>query len=534
MKKRFIFIHTVYIFLFVCGSVFAVGEKTYSLGGNATWSKAESRNGVTEARQLRPHPVLILSSAVSSGYSAATGVLGYFTAISDIDMSVSFDERDARLYNDSIGRYRVSASGVIPVDRSFARSGTGAALFGNPGSRITITPQSRYALFAPGNRIGDFTIEFWLYPQNMENGERIFSWVSANSAQSIQCVTSRNRLKWTFTDFFTSTNAANTINIEFSGVTPLVPKTWSHHLIRFDAVTGMLEYITDGICQTINYATRTGRENSEVYTPIAANGSFLLGENFKGLMDDFKIHRVFAGRASVQKYPSFGGRMETGAIDLGDNLSNVSRIDVKGGRAGIISEYRENGTFRFSDASEMNFFIRASENPWLLNNTRWVNFTPGSDIFGIEGRYVQIAVDFYPSADGETTPYLETLNIIYMPGEPPLPPRNVVATAGNGGVQLNWRHSPNANTAGYLVYYSSVRGELFGEDSFLGVSPIDVGMTNSVFIDGLKNGTLYYFRVAGYDRVTAGVPGGKYNAGEFSAEVTARPLAGTVLGGLNR
>ena len=55
----------------------------------------------------------------------------------------------------------------------------------------------------------------------------------------------------------------------------------------------------------------------------------------------------------------------------------------------------------------------------------------------------------------------------------------------------------------------------------LGSSPIDVGMTNNILIDGLKNGTLYYFRVAAYDRVA-----GDYSTGEFSAEVTARPLSG--------
>jgi len=139
---------------------------------------------------------------------------------------------------------------------------------------------------------------------------------------------------------------------------------------------------------------------------------------------------------------------------------------------------------------------------------------------------VQIAVDFYPSADGESSPYLEELRIIYMPGEPPLPPRNLTATAVDGGVMLRWRHSPDANTEGYLVYYSSVRGDLFGEGSTLGSSPLDVGKTNSMFIGGLKNGTLYYFRIASYDHITGTV---SYNIGEFSSEVTARPLQGLSL-----
>jgi hypothetical protein len=76
------------------------------------------------------------------------------------------------------------------------------------------------------------------------------------------------------------------------------------------------------------------------------------------------------------------------------------------------------------------------------------------------------------------------------------------------------------------VYYSSVRGELFGNDSSLGSSPIDAGNKSSLFISGLKNGTLYYFRVAAYDYVTGTT---EYYTGEFSTEVTARPLAGLSL-----
>jgi hypothetical protein len=419
-----------------------------------------------------------------------------------------------------------------------ARGGQGAVLFGNSGNPVTVTPQSRNALFASGNRIGDFTIEFWLYPLNLENGERIFSWVSSVSpngntnTQRIQCVTSRNRLLWSFTNFFASTTGTSYINLEFSGNTPIIPRTWSHHLIRFDAKNGMVEYLVNGNSEAITYATSSRRENSEVFTPIAGTGgAFLLGESFTGLMDELKIHSVFANRSTVQKYPSTGGRMETRAIDLGEITSRVVKINVTGGRIGnrlntnqnnsVINEFRENGNFRFSDETQMQFFIRTSDNPWLFNTQPWVSFIPGAEISGIQGRYAQIAVDFYPSANGEVSPYLEQIHIVYIPGEPPLPPRNVTAVAVDSGVQLRWRNSPSASTSGYLVYYSSVRGELFGVDATMGPSPIDVGMTNNVVIEGLRNGTLYYFRVASYEHVNGS---DRLIIGEFSAEITARPL----------
>jgi len=48
-----------------------------------------------------------------------------------------------------------------------------------------------------------------------------------------------------------------------------------------------------------------------------------------------------------------------------------------------------------------------------------------------------------------------------------------------------------------------------------------VGMTNNITIEGLRNGTLYYFRVVSYERVNGS---DRLIQGEFSAEITARPL----------
>jgi hypothetical protein len=546
MKKSLFFIHTVYIFLFVLGSVFGIGESTVFLGGESTWKIAEYRNGITEVGSVRPYPVLALSSAANktvSGYSAASGVMGNFIPLTEhaLDLSILFDENNTGFYKDKTGNYLVSVSPEVEaVDHRYSKTGAGAALFNGTGS-VTVEPQSKNALFAPGNRVRDFTVEFWLFPLNMENGEQIFSWVGTRHIngnyiiQRIRCTFSKNRLQWSFENFFTSADGVSFVNTEFSGNTPVVPKAWSHHLVRFDATTGMLEYLSNETSEAIVYSTVTGREKGDVYTPIAGNnGVIRIGERFMGIIDEFKIHSVCAGRSPIQKYIPSGGRAETRAIDLGTNNSGVIRIDATGGRVsvkerasgGFNSEFHENGRFRFSDMSEMNFFIRANQNPYLLNTSPWINFTPGTNISGISGRYVQIAVDFYPSADGETSPYLSELRIIYKPGEPPLPPGNLTATAVDGGVLLRWKRSPDSNTTGYLIYYSSVRGELFGNDSILGASPIDAGNRNNLFIDGLKNGTLYYFRIAAYDYVSGTV---NHNIGEFSREVTARPLAGLTL-----
>ncbi|MDR2575513.1 MAG: fibronectin type III domain-containing protein [Treponema sp.] len=586
MKSKLYLMVILYL-LFACsGSLFGIGEKTISLGGDAIWKMADYRAGITEASLVRTGPVLILSSkgeprisdatlatarsvevagagAGNSGSPRGRPATGLFynteRAKPAPDLLLSFDEGHHERFRDSSGNYQIyTSSSLTAVDRRYARSGAGAVLFSGPDinrkehSPLTVKAQGNSALFAANKRIGDFSIEFWLNPQNMENGEQILLWISSLPAQStrgtrvaatdhifqrILCVSSKNRLQWSFLGFFLSPDVRQSLDIIIKGQSAIVPKTWSHHLIRFDSVTGMIEYSINGKVEAIDYATSTRREGGEVYTPVAGEGGeFVLGGGFSGLMDEFMIHGGVAPSLAIQKYPLRGGRIETGAIDLGDGSNNVLKVEASGGRTQIQnartgSEYKRNGRFLFSDNSEMQFFIRGSNNPYRWDSA-WYPVTPGLDIEGsVSGRYVQLAVDFYPSADGETSPYLEELRVTYMPDEPPLPPTRLTAVAMDGAVQLQWRSSPDANTIGYLVYYgSSASGDYLGEDAALGVSPVDVGKRNSVIIDGLKNGTLYYFRVAAYGKKDPDTIAATHidprHIGDFSTEVRARPLTG--------
>jgi hypothetical protein len=94
--------------------------------------------------------------------------------------------------------------------------------------------------------------------------------------------------------------------------------------------------------------------------------------------------------------------------------------------------------------------------------------------------------------------------------------------ARDGAVELTWRASPSRDAGGYYVYYGTASG-----DYLEAKSPVDAGSRTSIIIDGLKNGTLYYFSVAAYNKPQnegyTFVP----EPGEFSREVAARPLLQT-------
>ncbi|MDR1635748.1 MAG: fibronectin type III domain-containing protein [Treponema sp.] len=554
MTKKRILTTLFYLFLTVSGSLSALDRKTVSIGGSAAWGEAQYR-GLTETGNIRPWPVLTLASG---------------DAPASLDLALSFDEGKPELFIDRTGHYRVKSSGGSAISTAgppWARVGKEAVLFSAstaglragqralpaPAGPLTIEPYREDALFAPSRNMGDFALEFWVYPLNMENGEQLLSWSAISAprgftppagaespaspgliSQRIQCAAAKNRFRWTFEDFFFSPGAGESLDLTLSGQSPLVPKTWSHHLIRFNADTGLLEYLVNGNSEDIVYASSSGREGGQVYSPLAGEGgSFTLGRRFSGMMDEFRIHKTFNVEPELRRYPASGGWVESRAIDLGENSSRILSLEASGGTIGlkdgkVRNEYGEKGDFRFADNSAIQFFLRAADNPYHWTDEDWQTVVPGADLQDtLKGRYAQVAAILYPSGDGEASPYLEEIRLLYQPNQPPRPPSQVMAVSSNGTVTLSWKSSPDQDTAGYLVYYGTVRGEYFGDGATLGASPLDAGKHNSIRIEGLRNGTVYYFAVAAYSLNSP--PGAsprepERHVGEFSRELSVRPL----------
>lgn len=506
----------------------------------------ERRSGVTEAALARPHPVLVLAS----GAGRAGEVLGDYSIEPAVDLSLSFDEGNPLRFADAKGRYLAAVSPELSgVGRPWARAGEGAARFpGRPlvsgagtssEGPLVLRPKGE-ALFGPGKMAGDFSIDFWLYPMNMENGEQILSWTSSKPdgrggyiTQRMECGVLKNRLQWTFVDLFSTADGNGGKNISLTG-SVVLPRTWSHHLIRFNADLGLLEYLVDGRLEALDYATSSGRERGDIYIPvIGEDGRFVLGGRLAGIIDEFRVYSLYLESPALSKYPLEGGRAESRTLDLGARRSQVLKIEALGGRisggtgSGHFSPdniYAGNSSLRFADHSEIQFFIRANDSPYKWDGVPWIPVEPGTDLSkDLSGRYIQVAAVFYPSGDGETTPYLDELKISYRTADPPQPPTQLTALARDGAVELSWRASPGRDVGGYLIYYGTSSGEYFGDHAILGdgvvKSPVNVGNRTTVRIEGLKNGTLYYFAAAAY---SAG--GGLPEPGIFSREAAARPL----------
>jgi len=361
--------------------------------------------------------------------------------------------------------------------------------------------------------LDDFSIEFWLYPANMENGEQLLSWSASRRSntgeavfQRFRCLVARNRIEWSFSDFFSSPDETRRLPVSLSSRSPVVPKTWSHHLLRFDSSIGLVEYLIDGRLESVAYATTTGTERGEAFSPIAGSGGVLvIGPRFTGMLDEFRISGDISAINRNSRYPAEGGRAETRVFDLGTSNAETRLLEAKNTEPGN---------------SAALFFLRAGESPDLREgrDSDWIPVQSGKPLIeAVRGRWLQIAVSLFPDGDGEQSPILEELKIHYEQDAPPPPPSSVTAEIRDGAVELTWRPSPDPDLGGYLIYYGGARGEYFGDSSSAGPSPLDVGQRTSFIVDGLHNGALYYFAIAAYDRAPA------RHIGEFSREVSARP-----------
>ncbi|MDR1362718.1 MAG: hypothetical protein LBJ35_01525, partial [Spirochaetaceae bacterium] len=188
---------------FAGASAFALGESVLKFGGREGWEQFSRRDGVAELEQISQYKTLALNSAAPNQDAA-------------LDMALSFDQDGA--FTDSAGHYTLQVPDTVyKAGSSQARFGSGAAIFSGALSAaayknqadagaIIMRARGNEALFSAGRNVGDFSIEFWLHPVSVENGEEPFSWTAAASGayrvQNLSCSVSRNRMEWDFENFF--------------------------------------------------------------------------------------------------------------------------------------------------------------------------------------------------------------------------------------------------------------------------------------------------------------------------------------------
>jgi hypothetical protein len=548
-------------FIGMClGSALAAEENAVSLGGPDTWQNIEIKRSVTELPGVRPLPVLALSTTLPAPPSGT------------LDLYLDFDEGKASAFKDRENNWALTVNpGVAAAKSGWAIRGDGSAFFsniipnptdgnednsqytnyqvGSGNGPVIVTPHTS-ALFAENTFLGDFSIDFWMYPRRMENGEQILTWTAtrmlgsgANASsffQRIQCYAQKNRLQWLFSQFFVSPDRTKSRTVTLNSGDALLPNQWSHILVRFNSYSGLLEYLVNGDVVDVQYVTATGKEGGEVYLAQAgARGSFILGGSFNGLLDEFKIWRSFKKNEETDRFPPEGGDFVTAPLDMERSGSIVLRVEAEGGATNGFegrnaidrldhTRTLNNGASSYYGGTEAVFYVRTSNDKWKWND-KWTKIIANKTLDAasrkaLTGRYAQVAVKMYPSADSALSPYIASLKLVYQTKEPPMPPLYVAAEGLDSKVALSWKRGPDKDIAGYKVFYGVRSGEYFGASDPLDgqgrgkapISPFDAGQTDHFTVDGLENGKMYFFAVAAYDT--------EDNLGALSRETNARPI----------
>jgi hypothetical protein len=479
-------------------------EKAIELGKDALWQDVSSWDGAaTEAGRWGFLDIVLSGNSYEP--DGTTDLLLHF---------------DGPSHPDQLGKYRYASS--HPVSGGSPVFGTGSAEFSGSGSARTLATAAG-SLFHPGAVWDDFTIELWLCPAALSDGEVALSWEGARKgeagmrSQAFRCRIEDRRIVWDLDSLF-ALPGDEFLSRELRGRSLLLPREWHHHLLRYDSRTGLLEYLLDGSLEAVAHVTSTGHEQG---APAVArlgtlpSGGLSLAPRFVGWMDELRISRRFVENPTVSKLRQSSGVVVTRILDLGNPGSRILRIE---------------GDFMKPADTDIAFAMRTAdtlEDAYHPAAPQWMPFRTGIPLpEEARGRYLQIRMELFPDGTYNNSPRLSSLRIVFEPNLPPSPPALLTAEAGNGKAILHWKAVSEPAVAGYRIYYGNAPRNYLGVGSAQGDSPIDAGQAEDdpqrrnwkrLEIQGLENGKLYYFAIVAYD--SSRTP----QISRFSQEVNARP-----------
>jgi len=411
---------------------------------------------------------------------------------------------------DIAGRFAVSAA-APELSVTTSRAGTAGLLVNDSSDAVTVTPINS-ELFEAGVEWGSFTLEFWLYPVTLTQGERIVEWGGREDGaldfreQKLLVEIHDRRLRFSFVNFFVPPDGSE-YAVALEGDSGLIPRRWSHHMLRFSDETARLEYLVDGQTVAVAHVSESGREDGSVFFPrtsVIPSEMIHIVPSFTGAIDEFRLLRRFETDPEIPQYHPAGGTYESGVIDLGSpgaTLTGVAAISRTPAMTDVFVYYR----------------VANTRSGTTSVDGEWVPVGHGEPFLAQSGRFVQIRAELLPDLRTAASPVLSEIHLTYLPDPPPHPPVGLEVVPHDGRVELSWAPVLQEDIQGYLVYYGVQPGRYFGSGGDLGPSPIDVGQVTAITLSELENGTLYYFAVSAYD--VAGVHSPK----ELSAEVAARP-----------
>jgi hypothetical protein len=295
-------------------------------------------------------------------------------------------------------------------------------------------------------------------------------------------------------------------DIEITGETITHLKQWQHVAFSYDARSGKLSRLTNGIEDSVVWACDTGRYGGSPLRaafPKEFKRDITIGGGFRGNLDSFRVRRIPWDNASISRYSDAPGRITSRVYDMGTDRSRLSSIawdaEAPAGSA-VFFEYR---------LSDYIFPPHAS-------SPLWIRAQNGADeINAKEGRYLQWRATLVGAEQGRYTPVLKSVRLAWNRAYRPNTPIDFSVQPGDRRVLLKWRGNLD-KIAGYRVYIGNERGEYLHPSSPIDVPLAQVNPREPAYVlYNLENDRLYYFAVVSYTE--DGMQSG------FSREAYARP-----------
>ena len=405
-----------------------VKAEALRFGAEEGWHKVKTQE-LRKTTAWRGTDALMLSPLNRNRYTSTTSLSNHNLSAIDILLLAGSDSIE-----NLSGLYRIE--GEYEISQQIGARDETSIRLRPDGIRLFPTPK---AMWAAGREWGDFTLDFWLNPTNLNDGELLFLWkgrTAHGGPQRLSAQVENRRLIWDFEGFF-SHGADRSLIMQLRS-TPLVPGVWRHHRIRYKgddsdsgrsgASFGFLEYLVDDIPVDSVHTTPTGIESFEVFTPKIGSLSrnpLLLAPDFNGYIDEFHLASIFDTNPVPRNFSN------SNSVSFGVGYTDVIDSGYLGSKITALRAH-----YVAPGKSQIRFFLRAMDNldetidfP-TPDNPNWIeieldaerdaplisgNWHSWEVNYTISGRYFAVGYILEPDLDADISPVLSVLEIEYAP-----------------------------------------------------------------------------------------------------------------------
>ncbi len=381
----------------------------------------------------------------------------------DTDLILHFNNAYRENIN-IIGNYSLADISYIPNFKE-KKLGEASANFSLQHHKIALTPQ-KGSVFYSDSSLDSYTIDFWVYPQSLYEGNTIFSFYGPTYIKEydkidysgIKLLYTTNSVVLQFANIYRIGNQPITFDVKTN--LDLEIGKWQHVAITYNKTTGKLTILKNGNKRRIVWLTDTSNENGTLLNPYISKyikHNLVIGESFFGNIDEFHISKKFKEKYDSRKYVDLKGVVLSKVIDMEYYGSIFKDFKIKGNK---------------SNKTELIGFVRSSETIFNsdTDDIEWIEISKAGNL---KGRYIQWKIFLLDSYSGQYSPVLYDFIYNYIPNYPPTKPEGIrYKLVDDGKVKIEWKKNVETDIKGYLVYYGPKSHYYISEDAKEGISPI--------------------------------------------------------------